>query len=123
MSKAIDYDSMDAALNDIKTNSTKLHVCSSQPAAYGNVAGLSLGFVTVASGDFTIQAGVNSGRRVSLTSKTVAGTANGTGTYVVIVDENNSRIKAITTAPNYAMTNGGNQSVPGYDVWEIEDPT
>jgi hypothetical protein len=123
MSKAIDYNSMDAALNDIKTLATKLHICSSQPAAYGNVAGLSLGFVAVASGDFTIQAGVNSGRRLTITTKTVAGTDAGTGTYAVIVDENNSRIKAVTTAPNYAMTNGGNQSVPGYDVWEIEDPT
>lgn len=123
MSKAIDYNSMDAALNDIKNNATKLHICSAQPAAFANVAGLSLGFVAVAGEDFTLQNGVNSGRRLSITTKTVAGTGAGTGTYAVLVDDNNSRIKAVTTAPNYAMTNGGNQSVPGYDVWEIEDPT
>jgi hypothetical protein len=123
MSKAIDYNSMDAALTDIKTNATKLHICDSQPASYAEVAAKTLGFVAVASGDFTIQAGVNSGRRLSLTTKTVAGTAAGTGTYAVIVDENNTRLKAVTTAPNYAMQNAQNQTVPGYDVWEIEDPT
>jgi stage V sporulation protein SpoVS len=34
----------------------------------------------------------------------------------------NQKIKAVTTAPNYNILNGVNQTVPGYDAWEIEDP-
>ena len=62
-------------------------------------------------------------RASSLAQQTVPGTANGTATHAVIVDTVNSAIKAVTTAPNYNMANGTKQTVPQYDVWEIEDPT
>ncbi len=40
-----------------------------------------------------------------------------------IIDTANSLIKQVTTAPSYSMVNGVNQTVPAFDVWEIEDPT
>jgi hypothetical protein len=125
--KQIDHDSMDLALADIADHGEKLHICSQAPASYAEVATYSLGFVALTvgdgNGDFTIQDGVTSGRRVSLDQQTVPGTADGTGTHAVIVDDTNSKVKGCTLAPNYNMQNGVNQSVPGYDVWEIRDPS
>jgi hypothetical protein len=127
MSKVIDHQSLDAALAEIANNGDTLHLCSAQPAAYANVAGLSLGHVALTPGDgngsYVIQDLTAGGRRLTLAAQTVPGTAGGTATYAVIIDTTHSRIKAVTTAPNYTMTNGANQSVPGYDVCEIADPT
>lgn len=124
MSKSIDHGSMDAALNDIKTNATKLHVVSAAPASYADVATYALGFVALASGDFTLQAGVVSGRRLTVAQKTVAGTGAGSGTHIVIIDETHTTIKAVDslTTP-FTMANGVNVVNPAYDCWEIEDPT
>jgi len=74
-------------------------------------------------GSYTLQDGAVSGRRLTLAQQTVPGTGDGTATHAVIVDTVNSKIKAVTTAPSYNMQTGVNQSVPSYDVWEIEDPT
>jgi hypothetical protein len=124
--KKTDYGSFDKALADIADNGDKLHLVSQAPAAYADVATYSLGFVALAvgvgNGAYTIQDGVESGRRLSLAQQTVPGTAVGVATHAVIIDSANQIIKNITIAPNYNMQNGVNQSVPGYDVWEIEDP-
>ena len=127
MSKAIDSNSMDAALNDIANNGNFLYLCSQAPVAFADVATYALGHVALTpgagNGAYSLAAGVVSGRRLNLAQQVVPGTAGGTATHAVIIDSVNSRIKAITTAPNYAMYNGVNQSVPSYNVWEIEAPT
>ena len=125
--KFVEDAAMDAALNNIANNGNQLHLVSQAPSVYADVAADSLGMValTVGAGNgaYTIQDGAVSGRRLTLAQQTVPGTANGTATHAVIVDTVNSAIKAVTTAPNYNMANGTNQTVPQYDVWEIEDPT
>jgi hypothetical protein len=126
MTKRIDHGSFDLALADIADHGSQLHLVSQAPAAYADVALYSLGFVALTlgagNGAYTIQDGVVSGRRLSLAQQTVPGTANGVASHAVIVDLDNQAIKAVTTAPNYNMQNGVNQSVPGYDVLEIQDP-
>lgn len=125
--KQIDHGSMDLALADIADNGDKLHLVSQAPASYADVLTYSLGFVSLTvgdgNGDYTIQDGAVSGRRLSLDQQTVPGTATGTATHAVIIDTTGTVIKAVTTAPNYNMQNGVNQSVPGYDVCEFQDPT
>ena len=127
MSKSVDTNSMDAALNDIANNGNQLHLVSQAPSVYGDVATYSLGHVVlptgVGNGAYALAAGVVSGRRLTLAQQTVPGTGNGTATYAVIIDTVNARIKQVTTAPSYNMQTGVNQTVPGYDVWEIETPT
>lgn len=127
MSKFINDAAMDAALNDIADHGDKFHLVSQAPAAYADVALYSLGFISLTlgagNGSYTIQDGGVSGRRLSLVDQTVPGTASGIATHAVIVDTTNQVIKAVTTAPNYNLQNGVNQAVPGYDVWEIQDPT
>jgi hypothetical protein len=118
---------MDVALADIADNGNQLHLVSQAPAAYEDVATYSLGFVAMVLGDgngsYTIQHGAVSGRRLTAAQQTVPGTADGVAGHAVIVDTVAEEIKAVTTAPNYNMANGVNQSVPSYDVWEINDPT
>ncbi len=125
--KLTDDNSMDAALADIANNGNQLHLVSQAPAAFADVATYSLGFVVLTlgggNGAYTIQNGAVSGRRLTLAQQTVPGTGGGTANHAVIIDTVNSRIKAVTTAPNYTMQNAVNQTVPAYDVWEIEDPT
>jgi hypothetical protein len=127
MTKAIDHSSMDASLNDIAGKGNRLHLVSQAPASYADVATYSLGFVALnlgaGNGAYILQNGAVSGRRLTLAQQTVPGTAPGTATHAVIVDTAAGTIKQVTTAPNYNMANGVNQTVPSYDVWEIQDPT
>jgi hypothetical protein len=119
--------SMDAALNDLADNGDEFHLVSQAPAVYADVATYSLGSVALVPGDgngsYTVQNGQVSGRRLTVAAQTVPGTAPGTATHGVIIDTVAAAILAVTTAPNYNMQNGVNQSVPAYDAWEIEDPT
>jgi hypothetical protein len=124
--KQIEDQSKDALLDDIADHGNELHLCSQAPASYAEVATYSLGYVGLTPGDgngaYTIQDGAVSGRRLSLAQQTVPGTGAGTATHAVIVDTVNSRIKSVTTAPNYNMTVGNNQTVAAYDVVEVKDP-
>jgi hypothetical protein len=124
--KQTDHQSMDLLLADIADHGDQLHICSQAPSNFAEVVTYSLGYVALVTGDgngaYTIQDGVVSGRRLSLADQTVPGTAAGIGTHAVIVDTVNSRIKSVTTAPNYNMQVGVNQAVPGYDVVEVKDP-
>lgn len=125
--KLIDDQSMDAALADIADNGDFLHLVSQAPAVYADVATYSLGFVALTPGDgngaYTIQDLPAGGRRLTLAAQLVPGTANGTADHAVIIDSVNERIKHVTTAPDYSMVDEANQSVPGFDVWQIADPT
>ncbi len=127
MSKYVNHEVMDVALNDIANNGNMLHLVSQAPAAYADVATYSLGAVALVTGDgngdYTVQNGQVSGRRLTLAQKAVPGSANGVANHAVVVDTVNQTILAITTAPNYNMQTAVNQSVPSYDIWEIQDPT
>jgi hypothetical protein len=124
--KLVDDQSKDALLHDIAENGDQLHLVSQSPEAYAEVAAYTLGGVVLPAGDgngaYTIQDGAVSGRRLTLAQQTVAGTGDGVASHAVIIDTVSARIKAITTAPNYNMQNGVNQTVPSYDVTEVKDP-
>lgn len=127
MSKFVADAVMDAALAEIADNGNQLHLVSQAPAVYADVGTYSLGMVVLTPGDgngaYTIQAGLASGRRLSLAQQTVEATDDGTATHAVIIDSVEEDILQFTSAPSYNMVTGVNQTVPGYDVWEIEDPT
>jgi hypothetical protein len=127
MSKSVDPAAMDVGLANIADHGNQLHLVSQAPAVYADVALYSLGFVALTVGDgngaYTIQNGLVSGRRLTLAQQTVPGTGAGTATHAVIIDTVTEAIKAVTTAPSYNMANAVNQSVPAYDIWEIENPT
>lgn len=125
--KFIDDGSKNAGLANIADNGNQLHLVSQAPAVYADVATYSLGMAPLTLGDgngaYTIRDGVVSGRRLSVAAQSVEGTDDGVADHAVIIDTVNGVIKSVTTAPNYNMTTGAFQTVPGYDAWEIDDPT
>lgn len=121
--KQIDHNSMDAATADIMNHANELVICSQAPAQYSDVATYGLGSVALSPSAFTQQNGPDSGRCLMLAQQTVTGSAAGTGTALVLVDTVNQRVKAVTTCNAYTMANGVPVVVPGYMVWEIEDPS
>lgn len=63
------YDAaLDAALNNIKTNGTTLHICSSEPANYAGIAAVQLASAPVTLTGPT--AGDTSGRKVTIPAVT-----------------------------------------------------
>jgi hypothetical protein len=126
MSKKIPDDVMDVALNDIADNGNKLDLCSQEPASYAEIATYSLGQVTLTpgdgNGDYSVQDGDVSGRKLTLAEQTVPGSADGTATHEVISDPDNSAIKAITTC-NIPVSNAVNVLLNEHDIWEIRDPS
>jgi hypothetical protein len=127
MSKSIAVEAMDAGLANIADTGNFMHLVSQAPAVYADVFTYSLGVVPLTLGDgngaYTIQDGVVSGRRLTVVQQSVLGGGDGVANHVVIIDSALEEIKAVTTAPNYNIITDIAQSVPGYDVWEIEDPT
>jgi len=123
MAKYIPDAVMDAALNDIRNNADKLHICAGQPADYADVSSHSKGEVSLTSSDFTIADGDTSGRKITVGSQTVPPGADGTIDHLVLVDVSESSIKAVTTIPSKAVTNGVSVTIEAFDLWEIRDPS
>ena len=126
MAKKVDNSVLDAALNEIKTNCTRMVVCSAEPANYtaANTGGANnLGDVTMINGDFTVSDGDTSGRKVAVASKSgVNVDVTGTATHVALLDVTNTLLLYVTTCTSQALTSGNTITFPAWDI-EIADPT
>ena len=120
MAAYINDDAPDAYLDVIATG-TVLHICSSQPADYAAVAGVSLG--TKSSPGFTGPAnGDVSGRKLTvdaISDGSVTGT--GTASHYAIVD--GSRL-LVTDAldSSQGVSSGNTFTLAAFDI-EVPDPT
>jgi hypothetical protein len=126
MAKAVHDDVLDAALNYIDTNCTRMTACSAQPTTYveGN-ATYALADVTMSGTDFTPANGDTSGRKLTIGAKSsVLIDSSGTATHVALLDVSNSKLLYVTTCTSQALTANGSNTVnfPAWDV-EIADPT
>lgn len=124
MAKSVNTAVLDLALNDIKTNGTKMVVCSAQPTTYAEAnATFMLANVAMSSADYTLAAGDTSGRKVTTGAKTGNTITNsGTATHVAIIDTVNSVLKLVTTCTSQALSTGGTVDIPAWK-WEINNPT
>ncbi len=124
MAKSVHDDVLDAALNYIKNNATRMTLCSAQPTTYAEAnATYSLAQVTVASGDFTVANGDTSGRKVTVAAKTGLTVAtSGTATHVALLDVANSKLLFVTTTTSTAVAGGGTVDIGSWKD-EIQDPT
>lgn len=122
MANLITYDAYDAALN-VLTNatSTVLHICSTQPATFGNVATYTLGNKTTP----TVGSPASrspTGRKVTVSAVTTGGsvTASGTAAYWALVDA--SRLLATgPLTPSQSVTSGNTFTLTAFDIG-IPDP-
>ena len=124
MAKQLHNDVFDAALAKIAT-CTHLNFCSSQPAAYANIAGVSLANVTLTAGDgngdYVIADGDVSGRKITVGAQTgMVPTGNGTVTYAVLDD--GTTLLAANPITSQAITTAQVWDSPAFDI-ELTDPT
>jgi len=121
MPKAVDNTVLDAAFG-IVDNAIRMAVCSSEPANFAAIAGVTLAQATVASGDFTIADAGGGGRQVTVAAKSgVSITASGSATHIVLHDNASTRLY-VTTCTSQSLTSGGTVDVGSW-VITIGDPT
>lgn len=128
MGKWAHDDVMDALLNEIVDNATRLFVCSSQPATYAEASSdfmLAEQIVTPGdgNGDFDLADGDSSGRKATVAAQAItAAAAGGTATHVALADQANSKLLYVTeTGSSYAVTSGQPVNVDEFDI-TVPDP-
>jgi len=106
----------DLGLNVLDTEATTLHICSSEPASFAAVAGVSLGNSAITVGAPADR--TPSGRRVTVAAIT-AGTVTGTATasHWAIVDTPNSRLLATgSLSASQGVSSGNTFTLAAFDI-------
>jgi len=124
MAKYVADAAMDLALAKIAT-CTHLNFCTTQPANYAAIAGVSKANVTLTAGagngDYTVADGDTSGRKLTVAEQTgIVPTADGDVTYAVLDDGTTLLAAVLITTKTVATTE--TWTSPAFDVWEIKDP-
>jgi hypothetical protein len=140
MGKNVHNNVLDASLNYVKNNSTRLVVLTSEPtgsSAYTNAqtdydsSGYRLAETTISASDFTGPAeGDTSGRKVQVnaqTSLSVDGVASSaSATHVALVKQSSSASSQLviytTTCTSQTLSGGNKVNTPNWDI-EIRDPS
>lgn len=125
MAKTVHNDVLDAALNIIKNNATRICVCSTEPTTYTEaITTYKLAIKTISSSDFTGPAdGDVSGRK--LTSNAHSGItvdSNGTALHIALCDSANSKLLYVTSSASQALVAGNTCNIPAWDI-ELADPS
>lgn len=109
-------DVLDNGLSVLDTATTTLHICSSEPANFAGVAGVSLGNKT----SLSIGAPENrtpNGRKVVVAAITTGGNVTGTGSasHWAIVD-GTRLLAANSLASAQSVTSGNSFTLPAFDI-------
>jgi len=110
---------LDNGLTVLDTEANAIHVCSTQPASYAEVATYTLGNkALVAGGIGAPEARTPSGRKVvvaAITDGTV--TTGGTAGFYAIIDSGNSRLLAANSlASSKAIVTGSPWTLEAFDI-------
>jgi len=125
MAKELHDNVLDAALDHIASNGTKVTVCGTEPTTYAEAnATYMLANVTVDGADFTGPVnGDTSGRKITLNAQSgITPSSAGTGNWVTILDVTNTAMLVKTSCPAKAFDTGDTIDIAAFDV-EIADPT
>lgn len=114
---------MDAALA-YAAASTRICVCSAQPANFAGIAAVLLASSTntagAGNGSYTLADGDTSGRKLNVLQKTgVSISASGSATHVTLDD--GTTLRYVTTCTTQTLTSGGTVTIPQWKI-EIGDP-
>jgi hypothetical protein len=108
---------LDGALQVI-TGADRMLALAGQPSSYSAAWDGRLAEAPLLAGDFALQAGAASGRRVLVAAKTgVAVRSPATADHVALVDTVGSRLLYVTTCPAQALAVGGTVN---FDSWSVE---
>ena len=126
MAKFTHDDVLDAPLDMVRTNATRLVVCSAQPANFTEAnSTYALADKTISSSDMTKANGDVSGRKLTVAAQTgILIDNSGTATHVALLDVANSKLLEVTTCTSQALTANGSNTVntPAFDI-EFADPS
>lgn len=126
MGKSVDNSVLDAALNEIADNGTRLCFCSQEPTDYTEaITTYKLADLDgLTSGDYTGPAdGDTNGRKLTVDAQTgITVDSDGTSNHVAIVDVTNTLLLYVTTHTGQAVTSGNTIDMSAWDI-EIADPT
>lgn len=114
---------IDGGLDYIAANTTRVHVCSAEPANYAGIAAVQLAIYTVSGANFTKANGDTSGRKLTLgalSGNTATGAGN--GTHIAFSNGSNT-MYGVIAGDGDAIANGQQVDIAAVDVWEIADPT
>jgi len=124
MPKTVHDDVLDAALNYVKNNATRICVCNAQPTTYAEaITTFKLAIKTVTSTDFTGPAdGDTSGRKLTVNQETsITVDDPGTALFIAICDSVNSKLLYVTTCTSQTVLAGDVITIPLWKM-EIADP-
>jgi hypothetical protein len=124
MAKSVHDDVLDAALNYVKTNGTRLCVCSTQPTTYTEaITTYKLAIKTISSSDYTGPADGTSGRKLTVNQEaTITVDSSGTAAHIALADSVNSKLLYVTTCTSQVLTAGNTVTVPAWII-QIADPS
>jgi len=123
MTKSVNDEVLDAALDEIRDNATLEILCSAAPTTRTEaVTTYALADMAVTSTDFTKADGDVSGRKMTVAAQSdVDVDATGSGTHIALVD--GTRLLYVTElASAVSVTSGGKVDLGAWDI-EIADPT
>ena len=104
MAKAVPAAIIDLMLD--QAEGTNIHICTTEPANYAAIAGVTLATAVIAGG-YTAGAGSPDGRQNSLAAQTgISITTSGNAQHVVVSD-GASVMKMVTTCTLQALVSGG----------------
>jgi hypothetical protein len=109
----------DNGLSRLDLEATTFHICSSEPATFGGVAGVTLGNKALASGDINApSAGSPNGRKVDVAALSGGNvTGSGTATHFAITDATSSRLLAAgALSASQAVTAGNTFSTAAFTI-------
>lgn len=124
MAKSVHNDVLDAALDEIINNATRMTICSAEPTSYTEAnATYALADQTITSGDFTKADGDTSGRKATVAAQSgVTVDTTGTGTHLALLDVTGTRLLYVTTTASQAVAASGTADIGAWDI-EIADPS
>lgn len=123
MAKATPDAVLDTMLIDIAL-STRMVVCSGEPANFAGIAAVALADVVLTAGDGNgdyVIANHTSGRKLTVGAQSgVNVDSSGTATHVTL--DNGTVLKQVTTCTSQVLTAGNTVNVPAYII-AVSDPT
>jgi hypothetical protein len=125
MAKTVADAVLDAALNHIKSNAVRLHVCTTAPANYAGISAVQLAIVTIDTSDFTGPADGTSGRKLTVAAQTgMEVVADGTAAHIALSNGSDTLYYVTEIEPDTALTDN-NTNTCSTDEWiiQIADPT
>lgn len=124
MAKSCSDTTLDQSLTYIKTNGTRLCVCSAQPTDYTSaITTYMLAIKTISSSDYTGPAANANGRQLTVNAQSgITVTNSGTALFIAIADSVNTALIYVTTCTSQVLTAGNTVSVPAWII-NSQEPT